>query len=219
MLAQSGGKLQEFAAIDGRIEKWAMSEETETSAIRFGRTVLEVVVGELVDQRVQGIVYPANPRGVMGAGSAGALRSAAGPDVEREAMALAPLNLGSAIATSSGRLVDRGIDVVLHAVVIPTIGEHAIAQAVYRGLDSALKIAGDRKLLSLALPLLGISAEDSKSVRQAFGEGIVDVIVKRLRQRGMRLERVIFAVRFEDDRTMLDSVVRRARERVWTTTA
>jgi O-acetyl-ADP-ribose deacetylase (regulator of RNase III) len=196
-----------------------MSEHAAFNGIRFGRTVLDVVVGDLADQTVDAIVYPANSRGVMGAGSAGSLRSAAGPEVEREAMAQAPLDLGGAIATSSGKLAERGVSVLLHAVVLAAIGEHSVPQAVYRGLDAALKIAIDLKIRSIALPLLGASAEDPESERRALSEGIVDVVVKRLRQRGIRLERVLFVVRFEDDREMLVSVIQRARDRVWTTSA
>jgi O-acetyl-ADP-ribose deacetylase len=197
-----------------------MSEHAaSTNGIRFGRTVLDVVDGELADQRVDAIVYPANSRGVMGAGAAGSLRSAAGPEVEREAMAHAPLNLGGAIATSPGKLAERGVSVILHAAVTASIGEHSVPQSVYRGLDAALKLAVDLKLRSLALPLLGASAEDPESERRALSEGIVDVIVKRLRQRGVRLERIVFVVRFEDDREMLQKVIQRARDRVWTTSA
>ena len=196
-----------------------MSEHAETNGIRFGRTVLDVVVGELVDQPVQGIVYPANTRGVMGAGLAGALRSAAGPEVEREAMGRPPGDLGSAYSTSSGLLAERGIDVILHAVVVPAIGQHSVATAVFRGLDGALKLAAERRLRSIALPFLGVSADDPETERRTMAEGVVDVVIKRLRQRGVRLERIVFVVRFKDDQEMLTAVIQRARERVWTTSA
>jgi O-acetyl-ADP-ribose deacetylase (regulator of RNase III) len=196
-----------------------MSEHAAFNGIRFGRTVLDVVDGELADQHVDAIVYPANSRGVMGAGAAGSLRSAAGPEVEREAMAHAPLDLGGAVATSAGKLAERGVSVILHAAVIGSIGEHSVPQTVYRALDAALKLAADLKIRSLALPLLGASAEDPDSERRTLSEGMVDVIVKRLRQRGVRLERVVFVVRFQDDREMLMSVIQRARDRAWTTSA
>jgi len=196
-----------------------MAEHVETSGIRFGRTVLAVVVGELVDQPVQGIVYPANTRGVMGAGPAGAMRSAAGAEVEREAMGRAPSSLGSAYSTSSGLLAARGIEVIFHAVVVPSIGQHSVAQAVLRGLDETLKLAGERKIRSIALPLMGVSADDPQADRRTMAEGVVDVVIKRLRQRGVRLERIVFVVRFTDDRDMLAAIIQRARERVWTTSA
>lgn len=193
--------------------------ERETTEVRFGRTLIDVVAGELVDQPVQAIICAANSRGVMGAGPAGALRTAAGAEVERELMSQAPIDIGSAAATSPGHLGERGVEILLHASFTPTIGERAAPQAILRAFDAALKIAIEHKLRTLALPLLGVSADDSAIERRGLAEGLVDVLVKRLRQRGTRLERVLFVVRFEDDREMLASVVQRARERLWTTAA
>lgn len=195
-----------------------MSERAPTD-VRFGRTIIEVVTGELVEQPVQGIICAANSRGVMGAGPVGALRTAAGAEVERELMSRAPIDIGSAAATSPGHLGQHGVETLIHASIAPTIGERAAPQAVFRALDAALKVAIDQKLRSIALPLLGVSADDSALERRGLAEGLVDVLVKRLRQRGTRLERVLFVVRFEDDREMLASVVQRARERLWTTAA
>lgn len=196
-----------------------MAEKALTTEVRFGRTLVDVVTGELVDQHVQAIVYPANSRGVMGAGPAGSLRTSAGAEVEREAMAHAPLDLGSSIATGPGRLGELGIELILHASIVPSIGERAAPQAVFRALDDAMRLAIDHKLRSIAIPFLGASADDSDAERHALADGLVDVVIKRLRQRGVRLERVVFAVRFDDDRAMLASVVQRARERGWTTPA
>jgi O-acetyl-ADP-ribose deacetylase (regulator of RNase III) len=196
-----------------------MSERATTTEVRFGRTLIDVVAGELVDQPVQGIVCAANSRGVIGAGPAGALRTAAGADVERELMSHAPIDVGSAAATSPGRLAERGVETLIHACISPTIGERAATAPLARALDAALKIAIDQKLRSIALPLLGVSADDSVVERRGLAETLVDVLVKRLRQRGVRLERVLFVVRFDDDREMMAAVVQRARERLWTTSA
>jgi O-acetyl-ADP-ribose deacetylase (regulator of RNase III) len=196
-----------------------MAEKPIITEVRFGRTLVEVVTGELVDQHVQALVYPANSRGVMGAGPAGSLRTSAGADVEREAMTHAPLDLGSAIATGAGRLAEHGVELILHASIVPSIGERAAPQAVFRALDDAMRLAIDHKIRSIAIPFLGVSADDTTVERHALAEGLVDVVIKRLRQRGVRLERVIFAVRFDDDRAMLAAVIQRARERGWTTPA
>src|SRR4051812_37586153 len=109
-----------------------MTDQAALSGTRFGRAVIEALVGELVEQPVQAIVYPTNTRGVMGAGPSGSVRTAAGPEIEREAMSQAPIALGSAIATSPGKLADHGVEVILHAAVTPAIGEHSVDQAVYR---------------------------------------------------------------------------------------
>src|SRR4051794_12656643 len=102
-----------------------MSSQSPSQGVRFGRTLLIAGAGEVIDQPAQAVVYAANQRGVMGAGPAGSIRSTGGPEVEREAMARAPLELGTAIMTGSGHLAERGISAVLHAVVIPSLGESA----------------------------------------------------------------------------------------------
>src|SRR3954447_22783894 len=96
-----------------------MSEHEQLRGGSFGRTQLSGVVGEVIDQPVQAIVYPANARGVMGAGPASSIRFSGGPDVEREAMSLAPIDLGRAVLTGSGKLSERGIDFVIHAAISP----------------------------------------------------------------------------------------------------
>ena len=81
-----------------------MMDEQARSERYFGRTLLRAVVGEVVDQPVEAIVYLANSRGMMEAGSAKSIRLIGGAGVEREAMALAPHRLGSIFVTGSGRL-------------------------------------------------------------------------------------------------------------------
>src|SRR5262245_54723709 len=88
--------------------KGSMSSGTPSQGTRFGRTLLVAGAGEVIDQPVQAVVYAANQRGVMGAGPAGSIRTAGGAEVEREAMAHAPIDLGTAVLTTSGHLEERG---------------------------------------------------------------------------------------------------------------
>jgi O-acetyl-ADP-ribose deacetylase (regulator of RNase III) len=55
-----------------------MTDSTTGTALRFGRTTLAAVLGDLLDQPVDAVVIAANQRGVMGAGVAGAIRLAGG---------------------------------------------------------------------------------------------------------------------------------------------
>src|SRR5688572_2232284 len=80
------------------------TDATTGSSVRFGRTLVVAVLGDPLDQAVEAVVVTANRRGVMGTGIAGAVRLAGGARIEREAMERAPLPLGSAIATTSGKL-------------------------------------------------------------------------------------------------------------------
>jgi O-acetyl-ADP-ribose deacetylase len=192
-----------------------MSNETPNQGVRFGRTLLVAGSGEVIDQLVQGVVYAANKRGVMGAGPASSIRTAGGPEVEREAMAHAPLELGTAVVTGSGHLADRGITNVLHAAVIPSLGEHARLGTIERAVTATLRAADRAKIKSVAMPLLGASADALDHDRQAAAEQVVDATVAYLRRETSRLERIVVVSRFEDDVTMVNDVIQRARDRSW----
>jgi O-acetyl-ADP-ribose deacetylase (regulator of RNase III) len=192
-----------------------MSSGTPSQGTRFGRTLLVAGAGEVIDQPVQAVVYPANQRGVMGAGPSGSIRTAGGADVEREAMAHAPIDLGTAVMTGSGHLEERGITAVIHAAVIPSIGESARLDAVERAVTATLRAADRAKIKSVAMPLLGTSADALDHDRETAAEQIVDAAVAYLRREGSRLERIMVISRFEDDVAMVNGVIQRARERSW----
>jgi O-acetyl-ADP-ribose deacetylase (regulator of RNase III) len=193
-----------------------MAEAETTQAVRFGRTVVQPASGELVDQPVQAIVYAANSRGVMGAGPAGSVRLVGGQEIEREAMAGAPFDLGTAFVTGSGRLAERGIEAIIHAVVAPQLGESAEVPDVRRALAAALRIADARRVRSLALPILGLRADATAAERIDLVEAIVDEFVAHLRRGGSRLETVVVVSRFTDDLAMMMDSLSRARQRSWT---
>lgn len=181
--------------------------------------MLHVAVGELVDQPVQAIVHPASSRGVMGGGPARSVRSAAGEDVEREAMAHAPIDLGAVVLTNSGRLASRGIEIIVHAAIVPTLGDTSDLLDVRRAMVATLRALDERRIRSLALPLIGVSAEAPAAERAATAEALVDDIVAHLRRPGAKLERIVFVTRFDDDLGMLEDVIKRARGRSWTSPA
>jgi O-acetyl-ADP-ribose deacetylase (regulator of RNase III) len=121
----------------------------------------------------------------MGAGVAGALKRAGGDEIEREAVAQGPIPLGSAVATTAGRLPARW---VIHGAVmgqdLRTDGD-----LVARTTRSCLEAADELGCRSLALP--------------AFGTGVggfplaacAAIMVGEARSFEPRsLERVIFAV-------------------------
>lgn len=196
-----------------------MAEAETTQSVRFGRTVVYPAAGELVDQPVQAIVYTANSRGVMGAGPAGSVRQAGGQEIEREAMEAAPFDLGTAHLTGSGRLADRGIEAVLHAVVTPHLGDWAELVEVRRALTAALRLADARRYHSLALPLLGVRSEATVGERTEVVDAIVEELVAHLRRGGSRLESVVIVSRFEDDLAIILDRLTRARQRSWTNQA
>ena len=195
-----------------------MIDREASGGIRFGRTIIEAVVGELVDQSVQAIIYPANSRGVMGTGSASSVRFAAGQDVEREIMELAPLDLGEAAISTAGLLRERDIEAVIHAVIVPKLGDTPRLPVVLRALESALTMATNERLRTLAMPLLGVRAEAPAEERAEIAQAIVDAIVGYIRRPNTRIDRVVIVLRFEDDLAALNDAIARARRRQWTST-
>ena len=112
---------------------------------------LEVREGDIAAVEADAVANAANDRLWMGAGVAGALKRAGGDEIEREAMARGPIELGSAVATTGGRLPARW---VIHGAVM---GQdlRTSADLVRRTTRSCLALADDLGCRSLALPAFG----------------------------------------------------------------
>jgi O-acetyl-ADP-ribose deacetylase len=112
---------------------------------------LEVREGDIAAVEADAIANAANDHLWMGAGVAGALKRAGGDEIEREAMAQGPIELGTAIATSAGRLPARFI---IHGAVmgqdLRTNGD-----LVRRTTRSCLALADELGCVSLVLPAFG----------------------------------------------------------------
>jgi len=193
-----------------------MMDEQARSERYFGRTLLRAVVGEVVDQPVEAIVYLANSRGMMEAGSAKSIRLVGGAEVEREAMALAPHRLGSIFITGAGRLQQlQKISFIFHAVLSNMLGEPPRGDLVPRVLTELLEMAEQRRVRSIAIPVIGAAIEASTEERAAAIDTMVDAIVTYLRRTASRFERIVLVARFADDEPLLAASIDRARRRTW----
>jgi O-acetyl-ADP-ribose deacetylase len=112
---------------------------------------LTVVEGDITALDVDAVVNAANDRLWMGAGVAGAIKRAGGDEIEREAVALGPIQIGDAVATGAGALRAR---YVIHAAVmgqdLRTSGE-----IIGRATRRVLEMAEELRLDSIALPAFG----------------------------------------------------------------
>jgi O-acetyl-ADP-ribose deacetylase (regulator of RNase III) len=149
------------------------------------RPELSVVEGDITTLAVDAIANAANDHLWMGAGVAGAIKRSGGEEIEREAVAKGPIEVGQAVATSAGRLAAR---YVIHGAVM---GQdlRTDASLVQRTTVSCLEVADGLGCTSLALP--------------AFGTGVggfplhecASIMVEAARAFDARsLERVVFAV-------------------------
>jgi O-acetyl-ADP-ribose deacetylase len=146
---------------------------------------LVVVEGDITALEVDAVANAANNELWMGAGVAGAIKRAGGAEIEQEAVALGPIQLGEAVATGAGRLKARH---VIHGAVM---GQdlRTDADLVGRTTRRSLELADELGSRSLALP--------------AFGTGVggfpldecARIMVGEARTfEPTNLERVIFAV-------------------------
>ncbi len=195
-----------------------MSDVAAKPEFRFGRTVVSVAQGDLLSQDAEAIVVAANRRGVLGPlatpGLTG-LRSLGGSGIEREAMAHAPLDLGTAVVTGASGLEERGIKAVVHAVVHPALGERARIEHVRRAVPAILLAASRSKVRTLAMPLLGVESLAAKADVDAMVATLVDELVAGLRRSMPRVDRVTIVCRFSEHAAAVESALSKARERVW----
>ena len=147
---------------------------------------IECVIGDIASQTgISAVVNAANAQLVMGGGVAGAIHRAAGPGLEQECRALAPIRPGQAVITTGHKLPNPYVIHCLGPVYGVDKPEDELLANCYR---NALQLAEEHELESIAFPAIstgvfGYPAEDAAEV--AFGT-IVEFLprlksVKRIR--------------------------------------
>ena len=139
-------------------------------------------LGDITTLFADAIVNPADPRGFMTQGVAGAIKAAGGDEIEKEAVAKAPITVGAAIATTAGKLQNVR---VIHVAVAAEPGGTSSPDAVNLAASAALRLAEELDLESIAIPGLGtgagcISPDDSaaaifEAIRAHKPKGLSDV--------------------------------------------
>lgn len=187
-------------------------------AIRFGRTEILVLEGNLLAQEVDAIVLPTNCRGALGAvgvhGVTG-LRTLAGSEIEREAMAMAPLELGTAVTTGSGQLASRGVQHVIHAVIRRDLGSPARPADIRRAVAASLVAADRARATSVAIGLIGDDRSASGGEADPIHALIAEETVSVLRRSSLRLAEVRIVCRFADQAVAMNTLLQALRNRAW----
>jgi O-acetyl-ADP-ribose deacetylase (regulator of RNase III) len=145
---------------------------------------LEVIQADVTKLEVDAIANAANTQLLHGGGVAGAIQRAAGPALEEESRANAPIGLGEAVETTAGDLPSRW---VIHAATME-LGGPTSAEVIARATRSTLDVAERLGCKSLALV--------------AFGTGVggfpldeaAALMVSVAREHEGALERIVFAV-------------------------
>jgi len=112
---------------------------------------VKLVRGDITQAEVDAIVNAANNRFIMGGGVAAAIKRRGGAEIEREAMAKGPVEVGEAVYTAAGSLKAK---YVIHAAVM-ALDFKTNEEIIYRATKNALRLARSLGLRSIAFPALG----------------------------------------------------------------
>jgi O-acetyl-ADP-ribose deacetylase len=161
-------------------------------------TELQVVDGDITALDVDAIANAANNHLWMGSGVAGAIKRAGGEDIERQAVAQGPIEVGDAVATDAGRLSARW---VVHGAVM---GQDLRTddELVARTTRRVLEVADELGARSLALPAFGTGVGGFPL------EDCARIMVAEARSyEPSGLERVVFAVYGETAKAAFEAQV------------
>jgi O-acetyl-ADP-ribose deacetylase (regulator of RNase III) len=161
---------------------------------------MDVVVGDIADVaslQAEAYVNAANNELWMGSGVAGALKRAAGQEVEDEAVRQGPIAVGDAVLTSAGRMPSPA-RVIIHAAAMGFTDRtqvYASAETVASATRRALELCAAHGIRSVALPALGtgVGGLDDVSCAAAMVRAVRDCL-----QRESSLHRIRFVVTNEE---------------------
>jgi O-acetyl-ADP-ribose deacetylase (regulator of RNase III) len=133
---------------DGPDRRRLLSNATDESHMEF-----TVVQGDIAAQSADALVNAAGTSLRMGSGVAGALRRAAGDELDTAAVSMGPIDLGAVAVTDA---YDLDADYVVHAAAMPHYGDgRATAESIRDATRNALVAADERGCSSLVIPALG----------------------------------------------------------------
>ncbi|SDQ90935.1 macro domain-containing protein [Natronobacterium texcoconense] len=132
----------------------------------------DVIQGDIAEQPAEALVNAAGTSLRMGSGVAGALRRAAGEEINEEAMENGPVDLGEVAVTDA---YDLDADHVIHAAAMPHYGDgEATEESIRDATRNALEKADELGCESLVLPALGcgVAGFDLTKGAEIIGEEI-----------------------------------------------
>lgn len=117
---------------------------------KIKNSMLELVEGDITEQRTDAIVNAANAQLVLGGGVAGAIRRKGGPAIQAECNKVGGTFVGGAVITTAGNLKAEH---VIHAVG-PQMGEGNEDEKLKNATLNSLKLADEHELKSIAFPAI-----------------------------------------------------------------
>jgi len=118
--------------------------------VRIGKSVIELLDGDITEMDTDAIVNAANAQLQLGGGVAGAIRRKGGPAIQAECSRIGRTFVGGAVITTGGNLKARH---VIHAVG-PRMGEGDEDEKLRNATLNSLKAADENTLKSVAFPAI-----------------------------------------------------------------
>ncbi len=121
---------------------------------------IEIVIADIADTetlQAEAYVVAANNELWMGSGVAGALKRAGGEQVEQEALAQAPIEVGQAVVTSAGQMLPPA-RLMIHAAAMGFTDRtqiYASRDSVISATTRSLELCSEHGVGSVAFPALG----------------------------------------------------------------
>jgi O-acetyl-ADP-ribose deacetylase len=165
--------------------------KTETlHNLRLGSTRVTFRGGDPIEHVSEALYVSVNARSVMASGFAGAVRIAAGQEVERELRSHGDLLLGTAYLVGPGNLAERGVTVIACGVTAAAPGLPPKRALVQDAFAMALDLLVERGTRALTLPEIGTRIP---GITLGDAAGILTrTVAARLRQ-GSRLTDITIA--------------------------
>ena len=114
---------------------------------------IEIVIGNIVRQQdVDALVNSANANLRFGSGVAGAIHTAAGPELEQYCRRYSPIALGEAVVTPGFELPNP---YVIHARAASYINDDHPERYLDLAVGQALRVAKEAGIKTLAMPAIG----------------------------------------------------------------
>ncbi len=130
---------------------FGIGKNKKNIVIKIGSVTLELHEGNIANLDVDAIVNAANEHLILGSGVAAAIQQKGGDAIQEECYEIGHCEVGSAVMTGAGQLKARH---VIHAVG-PLFGEGDERNKLRSAIHSAIMLAEENKLTSIALPAIG----------------------------------------------------------------
>lgn len=172
-------------------------------------TEVSVVVGNIADfdqHQAEAYVVAANNELWMGAGVAGALKSAAGEPVEQEAVEQGPIAVGDAVVTGAGKMPPPA-KALIHAASMGFTDRtqiYASVETVRNATKRTLERCDEHRLKSVVFPALGtgVGGLEMEAAATAMASAINEHI-----QADTGIERVIIAVTNDERKAVFEEAL------------